>query len=101
MDHKIIILDEPTFGLDYITTTNLMKLLTRLNDKGKTIVIITHDMNIIFKYTHKILVLDDGKVAFFGDTYKLLEEKEIIESSHLTIPPLYKLYKEVYGYAVL
>ena len=101
MDHKIIILDEPTFGLDYITTTNLMKLLTRLNDKGKTIVIITHDMNIIFKYTHKILVLDDGKVAFFGDTYKLLEEKEIIESSHLTIPPLYKLYKEVDRYAVL
>jgi len=101
VDHEIIILDEPTFGLDYITTTNLMNLLVKLNKKGKTIIIITHDMNIIFKYTRNLLVLKNGNSVFLGSTHKLLSEKEIIESSGLNVPPLYKLYSEVSSYAVL
>lgn len=101
MDHEIIILDEPTFGLDYTATTSLMELLEELNKNGKTIIIITHDMNIIFKYTHKVLVLNKGKSVFFGNTYNLLKEKEIINSSNLLIPPLYELYKDVSEYALL
>lgn len=101
MDHQILILDEPTFGLDYITTTNLMELLASLNKKGKTVIIITHDMNIIFKYTRKVLVLKEGNLVFFGSTYKLLDEKEIMQSSKLSVPSLYELYKEVITYAVL
>ena len=101
MDHEIVILDEPTFGLDYITTTNLMNLLVRLNKKGTTVIIITHDMNIIFKYTRNLLVLKNGNLAFSGSTRKFLNEKEIIKSSDLGVPLLYELYSEVSSYAIL
>ncbi len=101
MDYEILILDEPTFGLDYITTTNLMNFLKELNQQGKTIIIITHDMNIIFKYTRNVLVLQNGKSAYSGSTNDLINKNEIISSCGLSIPPLYELYKEVTSFAVL
>jgi energy-coupling factor transport system ATP-binding protein len=101
MDYEILILDEPTFGLDYITTTNLMNFLKELNQQGKTIIIITHDMNIIFKYTQNVLVLQNGKSAYSGSTNDLINKNEIISSCGLAIPPLYELYREVTSFAVL
>jgi energy-coupling factor transport system ATP-binding protein len=101
MDYEILILDEPTFGLDYITTINLMNFLKELNQQGKTIIIITHDMNIIFKYTRNVLVLQNGKSAYSGSTNNLINKNEIISSCGLSIPPLYELYKEVTSFAVL
>jgi len=101
MGSEIIILDEPTFGLDYITTINLMNILTELNREGKTIIIITHDMNVIFKYTNKVLALKNGRCVFFGGTLKLLNNKEIIKSCSLAIPSLCELYKEVGDFAIL
>jgi energy-coupling factor transporter ATP-binding protein EcfA2 len=101
MDHPILILDEPTFGMDWRTTTKLMDILTKLNRQGKTIIIITHDMNLIFKYTHKVAVLREGRLAYFDYTTRLLGKINLIDDCHLSIPPLYRLYREVESYAVL
>ena len=101
MDHPILILDEPTFGMDRRTTTRLMDILTKLNSQGTTIIIITHDMNLIFKYTHKVAVLKEGRLAYFDYTNRLLRKTDLIDDCHLSIPPLYRLYREVESYAVL
>ncbi|MCL4385691.1 MAG: energy-coupling factor ABC transporter ATP-binding protein, partial [Cyanobacteria bacterium] len=101
MDYEILILDEPTFGLDYITTFNLMNFLMELNRHGKSIIIITHDMNIIFKYTRNVLVLKNGRAQYFGGTKEFIDKDEIIIYCGLAVPPLYKLFKEAKSYAVL
>ena len=101
MDHPILILDEPTFGMDYRTTASLMDILTKLNSQGTTIIIITHDMNLIFKYTHKAAILKEGKLVDFDYTHRLLRKTDLINDCHLSVPQLYRLYREVESYAVL
>ena len=87
--------------MDWRTTTKLIDILTKLNNQGKTIIIITHDMNLIFKYTHKVAVLREGKLVYFDYTNRLLGKIDLIDECHLSIPPLYRLYQEVESYAVL
>ena len=101
MDHPILILDEPTFGMDRRTTASLMDILTKLNSQGTTIIIITHDMNLIFKYTHKAAILKEGKLVDFDYTHRLLRKTDLLDDCHLSVPQLYRLYREVESYAVL
>jgi len=101
MNHPVLILDEPTFGMDQRTTTKLMGILAELNRQGKTIIIITHDMNLIFKYTRKVAVLKEGRLVYFDYTRKLPGETKLIDDCHLSIPPLYRLLREIESYAVL
>ncbi|MGV8142492.1 MAG: ABC transporter ATP-binding protein [Candidatus Pacearchaeota archaeon] len=61
-DPEIILADEPTGNLDTKTGENVMKLLTDLNDKGKTIILITHAPDVATKHAKKVYWLKDGKV---------------------------------------
>jgi len=101
MDHDMLILDEPTFGLDYAATTMLMELLSDCNRGGKTIIIITHDMNIIFRYTQRVLVLNNGILTYDRQTSELVHNTDMIEQASLEVPPLIRLQQEVKEYAVL
>ncbi|HJX01542.1 MAG TPA: hypothetical protein VJ348_00025, partial [Candidatus Humimicrobiaceae bacterium] len=65
------------------------------------IIIITHDMNLIFKYTHKAAILKEGKLVDFDYTHRLLCKTDLINDCHLSVPQLYRLYREVESYAVL
>ncbi len=101
LDHEILILDEPTFGLDYKMTTKLMQLLEEINSRQKTIIIITHDMNLIFRYTSRAIILKDGQILYDGLTSNLFEKENLLKEASLSIPPLLKLYKENRDHAVL
>ncbi len=61
-DPEIILADEPTGNLDTKTGENVMKILTDLNDKGKTIILITHAPDVAMKHSKKVYWLKDGKV---------------------------------------
>ncbi len=101
MDYSILILDEPTFGLDYKMTVKLMQLLEKINQDDKTIIIITHDMNLIFKYTQRSIILKEGRIIYDQSTARLLDKENILDKASLRLPPLLKLYQEVKNYAVL
>ena len=60
-DADVILCDEPTGALDSKTTSQIMELFTKLNEEGKTVIIVTHDKNVA-EYCKKILVIDDGKI---------------------------------------
>lgn len=94
-DQQLVILDEPTFGQDQVNTEALMGLLTQLNQNGKTIMMITHDMELVAKYANKVLLLHDGKVAYEGDVLPFFEEKELLEKASITIPISYTLQQWV------
>ena len=61
-DPEVILADEPTGNLDSATGEKVMKFLNDLNDKGKTIIIVTHDRNLAEKHARKIYWLRDGKI---------------------------------------
>ena len=62
----IIIFDEPTAGFDPQSSKELMELICKFHQEGKTIIIITHDMDLVNTYTKKVFLLEQGKVAFQG-----------------------------------
>ena len=89
----ILVLDEPTAGLDAKWASDVMSLVENMHKQGKTIIIVTHDMDLVMKYCDTVYVLKDGKLAFQGPTDLLFDTIE--ESSAIEIPPLYLLAKKL------
>lgn len=98
LGQDILILDEPTFGQDFKSSAKLLSYLKSLNEKGKTIIVITHDMSLVEKYVEKVIVMDEGKIIFKGLTKNLFKNDEILEKASLTLPPLLKLSKSLAQY---
>ena len=95
MEPDILIFDEPTAGIDPENRNKLTKLFKDLNEQAhKTIIIITHDMNIVSKYAKRVIVMSDGEVAFDGTPEKLFESSEDqIASFNLDYPDSIKIAK--------
>lgn len=91
LGQDILILDEPTFGQDLKSSRELLSFLKSLNQEGKTIIIITHDMSLVAEFAHNVVVMADGKAIFSGPTQKLFKNDKILEKARLTPPPLLKL----------
>lgn len=73
LDPEILILDEPTAGLDPKSTKEVLDLIRKLHKQGKTIIVITHNMDIVFKYCDHAIVLKDGEVAYDGKPEHLFD----------------------------
>jgi len=70
----LIILDEPTTGLDFPSLRALMEIVDKLNKNGKTIIIITHSMETAANYGNKLLALSHGEVFYYGDKRKFFDD---------------------------
>ena len=91
MEPEMLVLDEPTRGLDPKGSDEMMELFNELHEKhGKTIVLITHDMDIVARYAKRILVMDKGKIKFDG-TRELLFISDEFEHLHLAKPQAYRM----------
>lgn len=72
MEPHVLVLDEPTRGLDPQGTKEVMELFNKIHEEyNKTIVLVSHDMNIVSKYAKRIIVLKDGKIVFDGNREEL------------------------------
>ncbi len=89
----ILVLDEPTAGLDVKGSKDIMSLVKQMHEDGKTIIMVTHDMDLVLRYTEQCFVLKDGKVTFGGSTNQLFDT--ISDDSAIEIPPLFKLAKKL------
>ncbi|MFH0997726.1 MAG: energy-coupling factor transporter ATPase [Pseudomonadota bacterium] len=76
---ELIILDEPTTGLDHPSLKSLMKSVERLNSNGKTVIIITHSMETAANFGNKILALNQGEVFYYGDKRKFFEDDRLMD----------------------
>lgn len=88
---EIIILDEPTAGQDYKTYTDIMNFLDSLQKQGHTIVMITHDMQLMLEYGDRCLVVVEGKVIADDNPVTILNQKYLLESANLKQTSLYTL----------
>ena len=90
----ILILDEPTVGLDPKGKDELMNLLVHMhNETHKTIIMISHDMDIVASYAKRILVMDQGKLIYDGDKEGLFADEEFLRQHNLDLPVISTIAK--------
>jgi len=88
---QVIILDEPTTGLDHREQMDLLDLVKELNGQGHTIILVTHSMWAAATYARRIIVLKDGKVVLDGPTRSVLAQEEILAACRLQAPAIVRL----------
>ncbi|MBQ3544870.1 MAG: energy-coupling factor transporter ATPase [Lachnospiraceae bacterium] len=96
MEPEIIILDEPVAGLDPANKKYLLDSLKILQkDKNKTIIIVSHDMNDVAKYSDRLIVMDEGKIIFDDDTRKVFRNKNELRRVGLEVPDVTKAISQL------
>lgn len=85
-EQRMLILDEPTYGQDPYTSMQLMNLLSANVKKGRTITMITHDMELVSEYANRVLVLNDGILTFDGSPIELWDNPLLVSESKLLLP---------------
>lgn len=93
MKPEIMVLDEPTAGLDPQGVTNLVKLLKELNDEGITIIISTHEVDLVPQYANRVFVLVDGNLIAKGTPKEIFSQPDILEKANLKIPIVTELFQ--------
>ncbi len=88
MDVDVLIVDEPTTGLDYSNCQLVGQVLTNIQKQGKTVVLITHDMNFVAKYAERTIVVNNGEVDEDDVTHKVFTNIEKLEKAHLYPPQI-------------
>ena len=95
MRPDIMILDEPTAGLDPEGVDKVLNILNNLSKEGMSIVISSHDIEMVNHFADKIFVLYDGEIIAEGDRHQIFSDKELLKKAHLKAPVtteiLYKL----------
>lgn len=86
MDPKILILDEPTAGLDTQATNDLLKLIKELNMKGTTIIMVTHQMEQVAYYANHVIVMSNGQVVADTTPQQLFSDAQRLKKLSLTLP---------------
>ena len=85
----IIVFDEPTVGFDPASAKELMSLIVSMHQLGKTIIVVTHDMDLVNEYAKKVFMMEKGKVVFEGTPSELFEKAQ--NNDCLDIPKVVKL----------
>jgi energy-coupling factor transporter ATP-binding protein EcfA2 len=88
----LLALDEPTFGQDRARASELLALLGALNADGTTVLVVTHDLQLVAEHSSHILVIDSGRVAAFGPTASVLAS-DALEAAGLRTPPLARAFR--------
>lgn len=86
MQPQIIILDEPTSALDPAGVQEIMAILSELNKSGITILMATHDVDLVPIYADNIFVLNEGELLLAGSPHEVFDQKEVIRKAALRLP---------------
>lgn len=96
IEPKILVLDEPTAGLDPVGAMEMINLFISLNkNMGTTIIIVSHDNEVVYNYADNVVLMADGSVRYSGDTLSLFNNDELVKHFNLLEPRLVKLKREL------
>lgn len=92
---RVLVLDEPTTGLDYRECCKVMKAIEKLHKSGKTIVMVCHDMEVVADFADRVIVMTYGEMVADGPTFDILRNSEILKRSDLIAPQIISISQEL------
>ncbi len=87
----VFIFDEPTSALDAFDSVTMSKIFEGLLRQGKTVIVITHDMNFVVEYASRVVVMDRARVVFDGQAATLFAEEDLFHNTALEMPQIKRL----------
>lgn len=95
IDPGIVILDEPTAGLDAAGKSWMKELISSLNQQGKTVIWISHDMSEVAELARRVIVLEQGRLILDGDTKSVFSCEQQLAAAGLEIPRAAQLVRDL------
>lgn len=95
MDPEVLILDEPTVGMDHACVAKLESLIRKIFLSRKTIILISHDMDLIARSVKRVVVLKEGEICFDGRKEEILTDEERLKAIGLDAPKITLLIKKL------
>ncbi|WP_294166655.1 energy-coupling factor ABC transporter ATP-binding protein [uncultured Senegalimassilia sp.] len=86
MEPPVVVLDEPTTGLDFRECAKVMDVIAELNARGTTVIMVCHDMEVVADYAKRVIAMTVGQVVADGETFAVLRDRDVLARTHL-LPP--------------
>lgn len=97
MNPDVIVLDEPTAGLDPRGRKEILEIFINLQKQGKTIIVATHDMDLVATYANHVIILREGKILLDGTPQQIFSQPDEIKKAGVYLPTAAAVYKDIYG----
>lgn len=95
MKPELIVLDEPTAGLDPLFTSEIMRILDKLNQSGATVIISSHNLEEVYAWADYVFILKEGELISQGRTEEVFLNEDLIKSANLKKPWVLELYEKI------
>jgi cobalt/nickel transport system ATP-binding protein len=101
MEPDVLVFDEPTSSLDPASAAEIMDLLDELNDKGTTILVSTHDVELAYGWADEVILIAEGSILHHGAPESVFTDQVLMKKARLTLPPVLELYMELVARGIL
>jgi len=95
LEPKILIVDEPTNGLDFPSTLRIMRILKELTLKGKSVIVISHNMKLIHRFCDRLVVIHNGQVFQQGIPNEVFKNVSVLKKISIKPPPIFEIAYEL------
>jgi len=99
-DPEVLVLDEPTIGQDYGQKERLRHFLTQLRTQGKTVIIVTHDVEFVAESQPHIVLMAQGKIVAEGSTKSIMNQTELLAQCSVAKPEITRLFNDLEPYGL-
>jgi energy-coupling factor transport system ATP-binding protein len=94
-DPNVVILDEPTIGQDHRQKEKLRQFIVQLNEQGKTVVVVTHDVEFVAECNPRVILMVDGKIVADGEAKKILADASLTLSASIVPPQITQIFQNL------
>jgi energy-coupling factor transport system ATP-binding protein len=94
-DPQVLVLDEPTIGQDHQQKENLHQFIMQLQTQGKTIVVVTHDVEFVAECNPRVVLMREGKIVADGEGKDILTNPQVLEQSSIVLPQIAQVFMQL------
>ena len=99
-DPSVVILDEPTIGQDHKQKEKLRQFIVQLNEQGKTVVIVTHDVEFVAECNPRVILMVDGKIVASGEAKRILSDAALTSSASVVPPQITQIFHNLANFGL-
>ena len=99
-DPEVVVLDEPTIGQDYAQKERLRHFLMQLRTRGKTVIMVTHDVEFVAENRPRVILMAGGRIIADGPMERIMGDAESLKAASITPPEIAKAFRGLSGYGL-